>query len=118
MQEDSYAKSGKSIHFQTQTKIFFFLNQSERERNFNIQPNCFTKLSTSEFLYGNYFVDIFYPPGWRRACLGQVYCNSNIQPGIRLLNSLCKYSVPADTGSCEQCTIRLEWFNKYHLISQ
>ena len=117
MQEDSYAKSGKSIHFQTQTKIFFFLNQV-RERNCNIQPNCFNKLSTSEFLYGNYFVDIFYWPGWKRACLGQVYCNSNIQPRIRLLNSLCKYCVPSDTGSCEQCTIRLEWFNKYHLISQ
>ena len=48
---------------------------AKKERNCNIQPNCFSfnKLSTSEFLYGNYFVDIFYWPGWKRACLGQVY---------------------------------------------
>ena len=116
MQENSYAKSGKSIHFQTQTKIFLFLNQvREGERNCNIQPNYFTKLSTSPNLSVKYLVDIFYWSGG-----GEVHCNSNIQPGPRLLNSLCKYCVPSDTGrySFEQCTIRLEWFNKYHLISR
>ena len=92
---------------------------SEAERNCIIsKQNCFTKLSTSLSLFVKYLVDIFYWLGWKEACLGQVYCNSNIQPGTRLLNSLCKYCVPSDTGSSEQCTIRLEWFNKYHLISQ
>ena len=86
-----------------------------------LSPRCFNKLSTSEFqqfLSLQYFVDTFYWSDGVGVCLGQVYCNSNIQPWDRLLNSLCKYCVPSDTGSFEQCTIRAEWFNKYHLISQ
>ena len=52
MQEDSYAKSGKSIHFQTQTKIFFFLNQSERERGILI----FNQTVLPNFQHLNFFM--------------------------------------------------------------
>ena len=49
---------------------------AKKERNCNIQPNCFSfnKLSTSEFqqfLSLQYFVDTFYWSGRVEVCLGQ-----------------------------------------------
>ena len=81
-----------------------------------LSPRCFNKLSTSEFqqfLSLQYFVDTFYWSDGVGVCLGQVYCNSNIQPlgppSQLFMQILCWC---ADTGRFQQCTIRLKWFNK------
>ena len=100
----------------------FTFKLKQKSSSFSTKCGVDCKILTSEFqqfLSLQYFVDTFYWSDGVGVCLGQVYCNSNIQPlgppSQLFMQILCWC---ADTGRFEQCTIRLEWFNKYHLISQ